>query len=283
MRVWTVAAPAALALMSAAAVMGSASCGECGFGSSCVADVPTTYSYPGCGRDSLAQCEARPVLSCAIETLQDPRRACTVNNDCRLVRFLDGCGAFSCNPPFAVSISEGVEFEWRAQAEVDRFCSGNPVCPVSVCAPPSGEPIAACRNQQCEVGFHINPQTTYTYAGCEHAGNGGCPNLLVFECALEKIEAKHGACVDDTDCASVDNFDTCVGSFTCLPPVVNSANVSAFLTEADTQRALYCNGGTCGSAPSCAHPKAANEPRCVQGRCVPIAIPADGGTSDSGM
>lgn len=267
--------------------MGGASCSgnECPDGADCVLPEPDAgpaespqYSYPDCGDASVGICDSdQQVLYCAASDLADKHGACSTNTDCALVPIDAGCSSLDsvgCGAGFAVAAAQADAFRDALAGEIAAFCGASEEKCVAGCVPKEGTLIAACRNSRCVVS---DVQSEYTYAGCNDAGTYGCPNDLVFNCALEQIEAKHGGCQSDTDCVAVD-FDTCQGNYTCTPAVVSDAG--AFLAEANIELDRYCDGGPCRSFATCANGRNDYQPRCIQNRCRPELI--DGGTADAG-
>lgn len=121
-------------------------------------------------------------------------------------------------------------------------------------------------------------QDLYTYPGCEDAGSYGCPNLLVFNCALRDIEARHNDCATPSDCVAVP-VANCVGVLSSCPPAaVSDAGRENFLRQATHEVWSYCGdgGATCVSAGSCAASYRLGRTACVNGHCV--AVSDDAGT-----
>lgn len=120
-------------------------------------------------------------------------------------------------------------------------------------------------------------QHRYTYPGCEDAGTYGCPNLLVFYCAMRAIEARHNSCSVRSDCVAAP-IQNCVGALSSCPPAaVTVVGRDAFVIEAQAEVWRYCGdgGATCGSSGSCASSYSQELATCLNGRCVPLLT--DGG------
>lgn len=116
----------------------------------------------------------------------------------------------------------------------------------------------------CEGG-PADAQSAYRYAGCDDAGTYGCPNDLVFSCAMRAIHDRHdGTCQQAADCADV-TLPNCMGVGVCTPVAVPVGAREAYLAEARAEIAHYCDGGTCHGSPSCVGvPERVD---CIGGRC----------------
>jgi hypothetical protein len=126
----------------------------------------------------------------------------------------------------------------------------------------------------CSTGFRIDAgdtQERYSYAGCEAAGTQGCPNDLVFSCALHVIQAKYSTCTTAADCVTV-SLTNCVDTLSSCPPAaVNTASATAFRSEADAESQRYCGTqAPCHEAGDCALSFSAGRVDCVNARCVAL-------------
>ena len=113
-------------------------------------------------------------------------------------------------------------------------------------------------------------QDVYSYPGCDGAGTAYCPRDLVFVCALNAIERKHGGCSSDADCRLLP-LGNCFGHLSSCPPAaINAASEQAFREEAEVEVARYCDGARCGGSGSCAFSYRDGGVSCQSGRCVAV-------------
>lgn len=121
------------------------------------------------------------------------------------------------------------------------------------------------------VACRQTSQERYTFAGCDDAGAVYCPRDLVFVCALDSIERKHGACTAAADCQLV-SVANCFGYLaSCPPAAVNAQRADDFRQAAAVEITRYCEGAVCHGSSSCAASYADGGVRCEAGRC--IAVP----------
>jgi hypothetical protein len=85
---------------------------------------------------------------CALESLRAEHSRCEQDSDCVAATLNGGCTGQGQCPPAMVNVAGRADFETKAAAEVERYCTSSPICAsIGSCAYPSFVP--RCRQGSC--------------------------------------------------------------------------------------------------------------------------------------
>jgi hypothetical protein len=152
------------------------------------------YTAPGCAPQSFV-CPNDGTLLCALQHLQEERRACRLTAECVVAPLSGLCTGWGSCPPFALNDAGLADFLDAGRAEVARFCAcpdcawssmcqdtGSAHCVNGKCTWVGGQVSYACadrRTQQCFLSTCAEDEACYTQVVCIPGFDGGClPHLL---------------------------------------------------------------------------------------------------------